>query len=168
MCGVRTNVVTAAEVTGWAAADTNYFKPLVQVTGEHFEMEQVSADKAYLSHANVDFVEKFGAVPFIPFKSNSRVPTPSLFPGGWERMYHLFAYERETFLANYHKRSNVETTFSMIKAKFGDAVLAKSDVGQMNEALCKVLAHNICCVISAMHELGLEAPTFTAQAAVAG
>ncbi len=74
-------------------------------------------------------------------------------------MYHLFAYERDTFRANYHKRSNVETTFSMIKAKFGDALLSKSDTGQMNEALCKVLAHNICCVIGAIHELGIE-PTF--------
>ena len=39
-------------------------------------------------------------------------------------------------------------------------MLSKSDTGQMNEALCKVLAHNICCVISAIHELGLEQPTF--------
>ena len=27
------------------------------------------------------------------------------------------------------------------------------------EALCKVLAHNICCIISAIHELGVE-PAF--------
>lgn len=153
MTGVRTNVVTAAEVTGWSAADTPYFRPLVEATAEHFDMEQVSADKAYLSHANVDLVEKFGAQPFVPFKSNSRVPTDD---GAWARMYHLFAYERETFLANYHKRSNVESTFSMIKAKFGDSVLSKSDAGQMNEALCKVLCHNICCVVSAIHELGIE------------
>jgi transposase len=161
MCGVTTNVVTACEVTGWTAADTNFFRPLLTTTAEHFDIEQVSADKAYLSHANVDAVEKFGAVPFIPFKSNTRPPTTM--DGAWERMYHMFALERETFLANYHKRSNVETTFSMIKAKFGDAVLSKSDTGQMNEALCKVLAHNLCCVISAIHELGIEPPTFRAE-----
>lgn len=46
----------------------------------------------------------------------------------------------------------------MIKAKFGDAVLSKSDTGQMNEVLAKVLAHNICVVISAMHELGIDTP----------
>ena len=45
----------------------------------------------------------------------------------------------------------------MIKAKFGDAVLSKSDTGQMNEVLAKVLAHNICVVIGAIHELGIEA-----------
>jgi len=41
-------------------------------------------------------------------------------------------YNREEFLAHYHKRSNVETAFSMIKAKFGDAVRSKSDIGQLN------------------------------------
>jgi hypothetical protein len=29
----------------------------------------------------------------------------------------------------------VETTFSMIKAKFRDSLLARSDLGQMDEAL---------------------------------
>lgn len=89
----------------------------------------------------------------MPSKVNS---LPGTGDGAWERMYHRFAYERETFLSNYHKRSNVETTFSMIKAKFGDSLLARSDVGQVNETLCKVLAHNIVCVIHAMHELGIE------------
>ena len=63
------------------------------------------------------------------------------------------------FLAHYHKWSNVETAFSMIKAKFGDAVRSKSDVGQLNEVLCKVLCHNICVLIQAIHILGIE-PAF--------
>ena len=32
--------------------------------------------------------------------------------------------------------------------------------GQVNEVLCKVIRHNICCLISAMYELGVERPTF--------
>ena len=47
----------------------------------------------------------------------------------------------------------------MIKGKFGAAVRSKSDVGQVNEVLCKVLCHNVCVLIQAMHELGIE-PTF--------
>lgn len=156
MCGVRTHIVTSAEVSGWSANDTNYFRPLLASTAEHFTIGDVSADKAYLSRANVDYVEKFGGTPFIPFKSNSVEPTDD---GSWARMYHLFAYNRQAFLARYHQRSNVETVFSMVKAKFGDAVLSRTDAGQMNEALCKVLAHNICCVVQAIHELGIE-PTF--------
>jgi transposase len=71
-------------------------------------------------------------------------------------MFHYFSLKREEYLQYYHKRSNVESTFSMIKAKFGDAIRSKTDVAQVNEVLCKVLGHNICCVISAMYELGIK------------
>jgi hypothetical protein len=48
----------------------------------------------------------------------------------------------------------------MIKRKFGDSLRSKSDVGQMNEVLCKVVAHNLCVLIACIHEIGLEAPVF--------
>ena len=44
----------------------------------------------------------------------------------------------------------------MLKAKFGDVLRPKSDMAQVNELLCKVLCHNICCLIQDMHELGIE------------
>ena len=62
-------------------------------------------------------------------------------------------------MRHYHKRSNVETTFSMIKAKFGDCLRSKTAVSQTNEVLCKVLCHNLCCVIQSIYELGIE-PAF--------
>ena len=76
-------------------------------------------------------------------------------------MYHYFTYNRQEFLKHYHQRSNVETAYSMIKAKFGDSLRSKSDVGQINEALAKVLCHNLCVLMQAMHELGIE-PAFCA------
>ena len=45
----------------------------------------------------------------------------------------------------------------MLKAKFGEMLRSKGDVAQMNELLCKVLCHTICCVIQSMYELGIEA-----------
>jgi hypothetical protein len=81
-------------------------------------------------------------------------------------MFHFFHLHREAFLSRYHQRSNVESTFSMVKAKFGDGVRSKTDVAMRNECLCKFLCHNICCVISAMHELGID-PTFRAEWSVA-
>ena len=65
-------------------------------------------------------------------------------------------------MEHYHKRSNIETAFSMIKGKFGSALRSTSDKGQINEALCKVLAHNICVLVQAIHELGIE-PIFCAE-----
>lgn len=47
----------------------------------------------------------------------------------------------------------------MIKGKFGSHLRSKSDTGQINEALCKVLCHNVCVLIQEMHELGIE-PAF--------
>jgi Transposase DDE domain len=154
MVGVRTNVVTAVEISGGFGADTTYFDPLVRNTAKDWDMEEVSADKAYLTKRNCELVEEIGATPFVPFKSNTK---PVLGIGSaWARMYHRFASEPEKFMGNYHKRSNVETTFSMIKGKFGDSVMSKSPVGQANEVLCKVLAHNIVCVAQAAIEFGID------------
>ena len=55
-------------------------------------------------------------------------------------MFHYFQYRRDEFLAHYHKRSNVESVFSMIKAKFRDHVRSKTDVAMVNEVLCKIIS----------------------------
>ena len=49
----------------------------------------------------------------------------------WARMYHLFTYQREAFMERYHKRSNIETAYSMIKDKFGSDLRSKSDTDQI-------------------------------------
>jgi len=158
MCGVHTKIVSSVEVSGWTAHDTNYFVPLVEATAEHFHLGDVTADKAYLSRKNFKAVEELGGTPFVPFKKNTLEPTIEEEPI-WAKMYYYFMYNRLNFMEHYHMRSNVESAFSMVKGKFGDSVRSKSDTGQVNEALCKVLCHNICCLVQAIHELGIE-PTF--------
>jgi len=54
----------------------------------------------------------------------------------------------------------------MIKGKFGDGVRSKRDIGMINEVLAKVLCHNVCVLIQAIHELGIE-PNFCAQIGLA-
>lgn len=172
MTGTLTNVITDARVTDYKAADSPQFIPMLNRTAQNFTMAEVSADKAYSSKANLQAAMDLGTTPFVPFKASARggaVPAihdPSaVVPGedasAWTKMYHQFAYQRDTFLAHYHRRSNVETTFSMIKMKFGEALKSKSQVGQRNEVLCKVIAHNLVCLISAIHELGIELPQFS-------
>jgi transposase len=162
MCGVQTKIVTSVEVSGWTAHDTNYFVPLVQSTAQHFELGDVLADKAYLSRKNLKAIEALGATPFVPFKSNTVEPTREEEPI-WAQMYYYFMYNRLTFMEHYHMRSNIESAYSMIKAKFGDSVRSKSDTGQINECLCKVLCHNLCVLVLAMHDLGIE-PNFGSKA----
>ena len=76
-------------------------------------------------------------------------------------MWGYYTYNRAAFLEHYHKRSNAETAFSMVKAKFGTKLRSKSPTAQVNEVLCKVLAHNLCVLIQSMYELGVQ-PTFWA------
>ncbi len=162
MTGVLTNVVTAVEIHDQNASDSPLLKPLLASTASRFSVKELSADMAYLSESNFNAITAVGAKAYIPFKSNSS-PTRE---GIWNTMFHFFHLHRQEFLARYHQRSNVETTFSMIKAKFGDGVRSKTDTAMKNEVLAKIVAHNICCLISAIHELGLD-PVFWAEPPVA-
>jgi hypothetical protein len=93
-----------------------------------------------------------GGTPFIAFKENSTGGKGGLY----EKMFHFYSLHRDEYMATYHKRSNVESVFSMVKAKFRDHVRNKTDVAMKNEVLCKLLAHNICCLIMSQFELGID------------
>jgi transposase len=161
MCGVRTHIVTAVAIKHRDASDTKLLPELVKTTAENFSLSEVSADKGYGSLQNYDVITSRGAVPYIAFKS---IHT-GRGGGVWEQMYHYFMYNRDEYMRHYHKRSNVESVFSMIKAKFRDHVRSKSDVAMINESLCKIICHNICCLIQARHELGASA-SFWRQKAI--
>lgn len=151
-CGVRTNVVTAVRILDKDAADSPQFCPWVKETRKGFEINEVSADKAYASVANFEEVAACGGTGFIAFKSNHTGAAGGLF----EKMFHYFLFRQAEFLDHYHKRSNVESVFSAVKRKFGDAVRSRTDTAMKNEVLCKFLCHNLCCLIQEQHELGIE------------
>ena|SRR5215204_6021656 len=52
----------------------------------------------------------------------------------------------------------------LIKSKFGERLRSKNETAQVNEALTKVLAHNLCVVIQSMYELDIT-PEFRSEAA---
>jgi hypothetical protein len=82
---------------------------------------------------------------------------PGAEPGTlWERLFGFFQFNRADFLARYHAKSNVESTFSMVKAKFRDHVRSKTDTAMKNEVLLKLLCHNVVVVHQAIIELGIE------------
>lgn len=157
MCGVKTHTVTAVTLTEGTSNDSPHFVPLVKRTAEKFCIQEISADKAYSSRENLDYVGRLGGMPFIPFRSNTTGKSRGSLT--WANMYHYFMANREEFLAHYHKRSNVESTMNMIKSKFGASVKSKTKTAQFNEVLCKILCHNICVIIREMHEMGIFKPT---------
>ena len=151
--GTTTNIITRIKLTEGTSSDYPYFKELVEETAKVFDVKEVVADKAYLSRDHLQFVTALGGTPYIPFKKNSK----SLSEGSptWNKMFHYFNTYRDDYMKHYHKRSNVETAFSMVKAKFGDAVRSKGEAAQFNEVLLKALCHNICVVNQEVYELGI-------------
>jgi len=156
VCGVRTNVIAAADVSEGTCHDSPFLPRLVQDISQGFTPTEISADKGYLGVENLRAIESVGAKPYIAFKQNSRPEGPEV----WRRAYHMFALHNEEWLARYHKRSNVEATFSALKRKFGAAVRAKNLDAMKNEILLKCVAYNLSCVVHAMYELGID-PTFS-------
>lgn len=162
MCGSVTNVITAVEIHDKNTGDGTMLKPLLASTAQRFTISELSGDMAYSTHANLQAIVDINATPLIPFKSNATDRAGGL----WAQCFHYFKFKQEEFMARYHQRSNVESTFSMLKRKFGDGVRSKTETAMKNEVLAKILCHNICCLISAMYELGVD-PIFWAETPVA-
>jgi len=161
ICGVKTNVITAVEIDGERSGDSPVLPKLVNATAKAFTISEVSADAAYGSAANVATIAAHNGTPFIAFKGNATGKASALY----QQMFHYFMYKREEYLQRYHKRSNVESTFSMLKRKFGPDLRSKTPTAMVNEALCKVLCHNLVVLIHEMHELGIE-PVFWRQSQI--
>ena len=161
MVGTITHAVTSALVT--SEGDCPQLPALLARTRAHHDVREVSADKAYASVDNHEVLESLGVTAYIPFKDNAVVNPKS---PAWSRHLCEFLLNQDKFLPHYHRRSNVETVFAMIKAKFGAAVLTRLPIAQVNEVLAKCVAHNLCCVVKAIFTAGL-APTFWPDAIVA-
>lgn len=153
MVGVRTNIVTSIEILDQHASDPMQFPTLLAATAKNFQINEVSADMAYSTKAIHRAVDELGATALIPFKRTASATGKDEL---WNKAFHYFQLNREEFLSRYHQRSNVESTFAMIKAKFGDSVRSKCDVAMANEVAAKFVAHNICVLIQSMHEMGVS------------
>ena len=102
-----------------------------------------------------------GAFPLVPFRKNATGLTPP-FDTLWCDMHQFFIHNQDEFLQHYHRRSNVETTFSIIKLKFGTFLRSKTMTAQVNELLGKVLCDNLCYLVSATYKLGVGAGLWAA------
>jgi transposase len=161
MVGTATHGITSARVT--SEGDAPQLPELLRRTRRHFDVRELSADKAYSSIHNHDVLEEAGVAAYIPFKDNAVINPRA---EAWSRHLCEFLLHQERFLPHYHRRSNVETVFAMIKAKFGGSVLSRRPVAQINEVLAKCVAHNLCCVVKSIFTAGL-APRFWSDAPLA-
>ena len=98
-CGVKTNIVTAVEVTATETADSPYLPPFTETTAQNFEVREISGDKAYLSKKNLRAVQAVGGTVYIPFKVNSVGRNSKMkYDALWDRMFHFYNFNRAEFL----------------------------------------------------------------------
>lgn len=184
ICGVKTNIITSIRVTassGAGSGDSPNFSPLVVSTAEQFTIREVSADKAYGSKKNHWIAHGLGGQALIPFKGGRGAPgtgkgggayaNASGLPGSgklWRKAALYFQAHRDDFDVRYHKRSNVEATFSAVKRKLGDAVKSRNHTAQVNEVLCKALAYNLTVLIKTAYSLGIDLSLLKQNREVAG
>ena len=159
MCGVKTHIITAAVILDRTASDLAQLPKLLHTTTQNFTVCQVSADAVYNTNRNQEEIAAIGAEAFIPFKSNHTGKQGGL----WGEKFRQWQEDREYFLKNYHQRSNVETTIMMWKTSFGDSLRSKTEIAMKNELYCKLICHNLSCLIKAMYELGLGAEFLAAS-----
>jgi transposase len=152
MVGTVTHVVTGVKVS--SEADCPVLPETLAQTLVYHRVQEVSADKAYLANYNLAAIVDDGALPYIPFKTNSLGMASK--SEHWRRMWCLFQLKAEAFHRSYHRRSNVESTIGSIKARCGGGVRNKLPVAQCNEVLAKVLLHNLACVVHAIEKYGID------------
>ena len=157
--GTRTNIITSVVITDKTSHDSKHFVSLIENTSRNFEVREVSADAAYSNNRNLDFTTMKNIGTFIPFKDKTSFNNKRS-TGAWHRLYHFFQFNRAEFLQSYGKRNNAETTFHMLKSKFGSTLKSRNWEAQKNEALCKVVCHNIVCLAHAMSEFGAKPESF--------
>lgn len=162
--GAKSNIITSVRITPEYDNDCPQLKEMAMETAQNFDMQELSGDKAYLSQDNFELVNNLGGTFYVPFKSNSQASGNGMI---WKKMYHYFMLNNDEYLQHYNVRSNAESTVNMIKSKFGDRVRSKLWTAQVNEALCKVICHNICCLIQEMNELGMKSEFCTLSPKIA-
>ena len=148
MFGTETHIITAVVIKERDAADLAQLPELLRITKQNFIVEEVLLDRVYNTIENQRLIAEAGAQAYIPFKS-----THTGRRGGiWKAKLTEWNENREELLAHYGQRAQAETGFSMMKMKFGGSLRSKNELPMKNEALAKVLCHNIYCLICTMSE----------------
>lgn len=147
-------MVAAVAITDAYSSDSLQFGPLIKKTAEGFTINEMSADLAYSSRANLQIVANAGGKAYIPFKKNATGRAVGF--AIWKKMFHYFQLNRDDFMEHYHKRRNIEATNAAIKRKFGGTLKSKNPVAQVNELLAKIIAYNLTVAIHEMYENGIN------------
>ena len=154
ICGNLTKIVVGVIISPAYANDSPFFVSLVDDASKNFKIKEVLADAAYSSKENLEFVvdDKKSKV-YIPFKINAKERKDSEI---WNKLLHFYSFNQTEFHEKYKYRSNVETSFSALKMKFGENLRCINEQGQINELLAKLICYNLTVLVRSTYELNIN------------
>lgn len=155
--GTKSNVVVALDVRNKKGEDNVIFRSHVKRVDKNFDVEDWSGDRAYLSRENCNAVNEIGARPWFKLKSNTTAKAKG--SPTWKNMVNISKEHPEIADPKYHQRSNVESTNSAKKRKFGSSVRCKLPTAQRNEESLSWVGYNFSLIPRAIYEFGI-APSF--------
>jgi hypothetical protein len=143
VCGLSSLSILSARATRWTSPDVKYLRPLLETAvGLDFNIRAVAADRGYISKENFHFIHSLGAEAQITFKRNNRKSKNGSDPV-WDANLERFRRMQRLKLTPDHMRILIEAVNWMIKSRFGRTVRGITESAQFNEALLKVICHNL-------------------------
>ncbi len=153
--GTKTVAIVRAAMSSSRGGDTSFFRGLTTEARARFNVQRVTADKAYSSWDNAELAEELGIWFLAPYKDNTRTPSDDD-DSPWARGYRYQLGCPEGFWPNYFARNLSESGFSAIKRLFAAPLLSKSYSGLVNEGLCRVIAYNLIVLAREVRMRGIE------------
>lgn len=148
------NSCVAIDVDCKKGKDSEYLRKHIKQISQDFLINDWCGDSKYLSRENCNEVAKAGGSPwFKPKKNTTKRPSGS---PSWKQMVKTAQNNPDEFSKHYHKRSNVESTFSAKKRKFGNSVRTKLDDAKENEEHLKWVGYNFSVLSRAHYEHNLK------------
>jgi len=124
----KNQIIMTSRQSNGNSHDTLFFPSLLTRSSFLFPISNVVADKAYDSSKNRNFANSLWITPVIPYKECTKI---------------IPASNRKLNKRIYHRRSLVETVFSVIKRKFDDTVHSTRFDNQKKEAKILDIVYNL-------------------------
>lgn len=159
MIGVEHKMFSAFGISGHGG-ECPWLVPLLEQTNQMFDrIDLVVGDSAYLSRDNCTFIESIGAKPRI-FPKRNTVINASGSPA-WKRMLFDFINDAQSWLTDYHNRSNSECSNSSLKFRSSRPLLKRRRDRRYGEIGARITAYNIRLLGYAYHIDDISVPWLT-------
>lgn len=153
------HIATAMVSEKGTAHDNLLFEQLIKNTASRFQdINDVQLDAGFISRENCDLIANVGAKPHIFPKKGIILRRRG--STAWRNMLSELIKDPQDWLRKYHERSNSECYFSAHKRRFTKPLLKKERESRSVEALGRVIVLNICMLILAYFEHGVEVKQF--------